>query len=136
MEDLAEGDLVSRRGGGTAPVRWLGHRVVDCRRHPRPLHLSPEYAVFVAGRLVPAYCRVNGATIVQEPVDKVVYWHVELPRHALLIAEGLPAESHLDTGNRAAFANAPGAVMAHPDFALATVGRYWLPQAGGLRQVQ
>ena len=32
---------------------------------------------------------------------------MELPRHANVLAEGLPTESYLDTGNKALFANAP-----------------------------
>jgi hypothetical protein len=47
----------------------------------------------------------------------VTYFHVELSRHAVLLAEGLPCESYLDTGNRAAFANGGAAVAMHPDFA-------------------
>jgi hypothetical protein len=35
-----------------------------------------------------------------------------------MLAEGLPAESYLDTGNRHAFEEAPGPKMLHPDFAL------------------
>jgi hypothetical protein len=35
----------------------------------------------------------------------VDYVHVELRRHAVILAEGLPAESYLDTGDRSSFAN-------------------------------
>jgi hypothetical protein len=31
-----------------------------------------------------------------------------LSRHAVILAEGLPCESYLDTGNRSAFADASG----------------------------
>lgn len=137
VEDLAIGDAITLRDSTTAPVKWLGWRSIDCQRHPRPrsvwpvrvarhafgpgrpardLFLSPDHAVFAAGRLVPAHLLVNGATITQEPTDSVTYWHVELPSHAIVSAEGLATESYLDTGNRAAFANAPDAVMMHPDF--------------------
>ncbi len=45
----------------------------------------------------------------------MTYCHIELDRHDIALAEGLPAESYLDTGNRNAFAN--GAAMAlHPVF--------------------
>ena len=37
----------------------------------------------------------------------MTYHHVELEQHAILLAEGAPAESYLDTGNRARFANCP-----------------------------
>jgi collagen type I alpha len=59
---------------------------------------------------------VNGATIVQETVSDVVYYHVELPEHDIIQAEGLSCESYLNTGNRSAFENGGGAVMLHPDF--------------------
>jgi hypothetical protein len=35
----------------------------------------------------------------------VDYYHVELDQHAILLAEGRPAESYLNTGNRGFFAN-------------------------------
>ena len=52
------------------------------------------------------------ATVVQQPVEKVTYFHVELPVHDVLIAEGLRCESYLETGNRAAFANGTAIVFA------------------------
>jgi len=146
VEALREGDLVPTL---TAPaalrVLWIGHRTVDPARHPRPwdvmpvrvragafgpglprrdLILSPDHAVFVAGALIPIRYLLNGATIVQEAAAAVTYFHVELERHAVLQAEGLPAESFLDTGNRGAFANAPGVVMLVPGFAR----RVWAEQ--------
>src|ERR1019366_10641252 len=62
------------------------------------------------GVLIPIRYLVNGRSIAQEARDEVTYWHVELARHDILLAEGLPAESYLDTGNRDAFADnaAPG----------------------------
>ena len=44
------------------------------------------------------------------------YYALELDEHHLLIAEGLPAESSLDTGNRGAFANLSAFIAVHPDF--------------------
>jgi autotransporter passenger strand-loop-strand repeat protein len=138
IEALRVGDRAASAFGGTAAVTWLGYRQVDCHRHPRPrdvwpvrvaagafgiglpyrdLWLSPDHAVFVDGVLIPIRYLINDATIAQEPVDKVAYWHVELPAHDVLFAEGLAAESYLDTGNRSAFSNG-GGTMLHPDFAL------------------
>ena len=55
---------------------------------------------------------------------EVTYWHVELDRHDVLLADGLPCESYLDTGNRGAFANGGRrAAMLQPDFALAGVAK-------------
>lgn len=145
VEALRVGDaVVTPLDGKSQPVQWLGHRRVDCRRHPQPravwpvrvkagafgpaipradLLLSPDHAVFVAdagsgqGVLIPIRYLVNGRSIAQEQRDAVVYWHVELPRHGVVLAEGLPAESYLDTGNRAAFANGGDSLQLHPDFA-------------------
>jgi hypothetical protein len=139
VESLRAGDEVRLARGGTAPVLWLGHRTVACSRHPRPwdvlpvrvvahafgpgqprgdVLLSPDHAVFIDGVLVPIRYLLNDATIVQETVPRVTYWHVELDHHDVLLAEGLACESYLDTGNRGAFANGGGVTMMHPDFAL------------------
>ena len=40
---------------------------------------------------------------------------MELDAHAILLAEGLPAESYLDTGNRGFFANSGAPLVLHPD---------------------
>ncbi len=127
------------------PVIWLGHRAVDCRSHPRPadvvpirvragafgpgmpardLVLSPDHAVFAREVLIPVRYLLNGTTITRERTAAVTYWHVELSEHAILLAEGLPVESYLDTGNRAAFANHAGPVWLHPDFAAHTREAY------------
>ena len=138
VEALRPGDTVLLADGATAPVMWIGERWVDCRGHACPvlvwpvlihadafgpglpqrdLVLSPDHALFLDGVLIPVKYLLNGASIVQERRRSVRYYHVELPHHAVLLAEGLPAESYLDTGNRAAFSNAAGASQLHPDFA-------------------
>ncbi len=143
VEDLAVGDQALTATGGAARIAWIGHRRVDARRHRRPqdvspvrvragafapgvpaadLRLSPDHAVHLetedGGVLTPIRYLLNGASIVQEEVAEITYWHVELEAHGLLLAEGLSCESYLDTGNRAAFAGG-GAIAAHPDFARA-----------------
>lgn len=134
VEDLREGDAVLTAGGAVRQVRWIGHMVARPARHPRPLEvqpvrvtahafapdvpaadvrLSPGHAVHVDGVLVPVHHLVNGATIVREQVERVRYFHVELDTHDVLLAEGLPCESYLDDGNRAAFANAGALARLH-----------------------
>jgi V8-like Glu-specific endopeptidase len=138
VEAMTTDDLVLACVGGPVRVKWLGRRRVDCRRHPRPqdvmpvriaahafgpdqprrdLWLSPDHALHMRGALIPVRYLLNGATIVQEHHDTAIYWHVELLRHDVLLAENLPAESYLDTGNRGAFENGGGTMMLHPDFA-------------------
>jgi hypothetical protein len=50
------------------------------------------------------------------PCDEVSYWHVELPHHDVILAEGLPVESYLETGGRSAFLNGGVVVSLHPNF--------------------
>jgi hypothetical protein len=136
VEDLAVGDMVRARFAGLTPIKWIGHRRIDCRRHPDPqqvwpvrvvagafapdqpcrdLLLSPDHAVAVEGALVPIRLLVNGASIRQEAhVQQVHYFHIELDRHDLLLADGLAAESYLDTGNRGMFTNADVPIALHP----------------------
>jgi hypothetical protein len=106
--------------GGPRRIVWVGSRRVDCARHPKPetvwpvriaagafgqnvpardLYLSPDHAVFVNDVLVPVKLLINGATITQVKRATVRYYHVELPQHAVILAEGLPVESYLDTGD-------------------------------------
>ncbi|MDT6962821.1 Hint domain-containing protein [Cupriavidus sp. SZY C1] len=127
VEALKEGDVVLTAAGQAREVRWIGHSHVNCARHPRPwevlpirikahafgdgrpardLVVSPGHAIYVEGVLIPAGFLLNGATIVQESVQTVDYYHVELDAHDVLLAEDLPCESYLDDGNRNAFANA------------------------------
>jgi hypothetical protein len=73
--------------------------------------------VWCDGVLIPVRYLLNGVTVTQETVEAVAYWHVELAKHAVLLAEGLPCESYLDTGNRSAFADCGASTMLHPDFA-------------------
>jgi hypothetical protein len=124
-------------GDGFAPVIWVGRREVDCARHAQPrkvwpvrvaagafgegrpgreLFLSPDHAVYVEGVLIPVRCLVNGSTIAQVPVARVVYHHVELAEHDVLLAEGLPAESFLDMRDGTKYANRSGPTRLYPDF--------------------
>ena len=137
VETLRAGDRLPTLLGGGGTVVWVGHRRVDCARHPDPeavmpirvakdafgpgqprreLFLSPDHAVYVDGVLVPVRLLINGTTIRQVLRPSVVYYHVELEQHDVLLAEGLAAESYLDTGNRGMFANGEAPVVAHPDF--------------------
>ena len=62
-------------------------------------------------------CLINGRSIARQAIRTIEYFHLELPRHDLLLAEGVTAESYLDCGDRAMFDNGGGVVTLHPDFA-------------------
>ncbi|MDE2197509.1 MAG: Hint domain-containing protein [Rhodospirillales bacterium] len=150
VEALRVGQPVRTRWGETLPIVWIGSRRIHCARHPRPwdiwpvrvradafapgmprrdLLLSPDHAVHFHEALIPVRYLVNGATIAQEPIDAVTYWHVELERHDVLLAEGLPCESYLDTGNRHAF-DGGAATWLHPRFGTPEDAEdVWLTQA-------
>jgi hypothetical protein len=58
--------------------------------------------------LIPASALVNGTTIVQETdlVEDLLYLHIELDRHGVILAEGAPSESFIDIDSRGLFDNA------------------------------
>jgi hypothetical protein len=136
---LRDGDTVLTASGQPQPIRWVGRRRVDCRRHPAPaqvmpirivrgafrenmpqraLLLSPDHSIFIDGVLIPVKYLVNGTTIAQVPMAEMTYYHVELPHHDLLLAEGMQAESYLDVGDRSNFVNGGGLVKIQPNFTL------------------
>jgi len=60
-------------------------------------------------------CLINGTSIARATVAAVTYWHVELDRHDLLLAEGLAAESFLDHGMRAWFDQGSDCALGNAD---------------------
>jgi hypothetical protein len=140
IEALRPGDLVLTWLNGQTvprPVKWIGYRRIGLAAHPRPdtvapirirggafadnmprrdLLVSPSHAIFVDGKLVCARQLVNESTIQRAPdLTEVEYFHIELDSHAILLAEGLRAESYLETGNRGFFANSDHPLILHPD---------------------
>lgn len=78
--------------------------------------MSPDHAVYANDVLIPAKYLVNGSTIEQIKVDAIDYYHVELPEHGVLLANGLEMELFLEVnGNRGFFANGGVPVILHPD---------------------
>jgi hypothetical protein len=153
VETLRPGmQVITRVDGKEVPraIKWVGHRRIGLTRHPRPetvapirierdafadnvphrdLLLSPDHAVFFDGKLICIRQLVNRSTIRWEPGWTAVdYYHVELDAHAVLLAEGLPAESYLDTGNRSFFTNSGAPMVLHPD--LTDVSGYPTREAG------
>ncbi len=139
VEHLMVGDGAVTASGRERPIVWIGHRAIE-RSGPctdpvrvragafggnlpeRDLFLSPGHPVLVGadgcnegGVLVPIMCLINGTTVARASRDHVTYWHVELDRHDVLLAEGLPAESFFDYGNRGWFGEGTAPVLLDPD---------------------
>ena len=149
IELLVPGNRVIAASGGERDVIWTGHRKVDLLHHPCPcdvmpvrvrahafapnqpsrdLILSPDHAVYAEGRLVPIRHLLNGTSVVQEAAEHVTWWHVELPAHDIVLADGLPAESYLDTGNRRSFVNGNGTIDPQPGL-IRTAEQAWANSA-------
>lgn len=138
VEAIQRGDRVCTvLDGDTAEVTWVGHRKVDCMRHPNPakvwpvrvsahafgsgmpvndLLLSPDHAVFVDRVLIPIRLLVNDYTVRQELLDRIAYHPVELAQHDVVLANGLPVESYVDIGDHARFSHGGGVIALYPDF--------------------
>lgn len=129
VEDLAIGDIVCTAEGALRPVAWVGRQTCHVRfADPlralpvqisrgalgdglprRDLCVSPDHALLVGGILVQAGALVNDTSIRRVAATSLpprfVYYHVELEDHSLLLAEGVPAETFLDTVSRRRFDN-------------------------------
>ena len=126
VERLAIGDHVLTSAGKAKPVRWIGH---GCHLISRPridgaspvivragalgdgsprrdLRLTKGHSLYLDGVLIPVEFLVNHRSILWDDRPQVIdFYHVELEDHDLLLAEGAPAESYRDDGNRQLFAN-------------------------------
>jgi T5SS/PEP-CTERM-associated repeat protein len=128
VQNLGVGDAVQTLLGGNRQIVWVGSRVVDCRRHSQPetvwpvriargavaeniplrdLFISPDHAIYIEDVLIPVKLLVNCSTIRQKKLDRIVYHHVELEQHDVILAEGLAAETYLDVGDRHLFSGDP-----------------------------
>jgi hypothetical protein len=137
IETLRIGDRVATLYGTYRQIRWIGRQSYAgtflIGRHlmlpicvkanaiapgmpSRDLWVSPGHALFIDGQLVPAWRLVNGTSITQAAsVDQVVYLHIELDRHDIIVANGLHAESFLDEDCRGQFHNAAEFHARYPD---------------------
>jgi len=128
VETLVAGDLVLTANGEAKPVRFLGVRCVDLVASPenspvripagaladgvpsRDLRVSPEHAIMAQGVLVPAGSLIGGA-IDQETMTEVNYYHIQLDDHDVVIANGAPCETLLETDDHSSFDNADEGVV-------------------------
>ena len=127
VETLAVGDRIVTLSGEESPIVWIGTgRVLvargrRCAATPiivrqgalandvphRDLRITKGHSLFLDGVLIPAEFLVNHRSIVWDDHAQVVeFYHIELATHDVLLADGAPAESYRDDGNRWLFQNA------------------------------
>jgi T5SS/PEP-CTERM-associated repeat protein len=126
VEQLQVGDLVRTLRGEARRIVWIGTgRVLATRgrrsaatpvivqRHAlannvpnRDLRLTKGHALYLDGVLIPVDELVNHRSILwDDHAQEVKLYHVELETHDVLVANGAPAESYRDDGNRWLFQN-------------------------------
>jgi hypothetical protein len=127
VESLKHGDLVLTQDGRTVPVDWLGIQTVSLKFADkmrvlpiriragalaenvpsRDLLVSPDHAILVDGALIHAGALINGTSIVRETnvPSTLMYYHVEVEDHSLIMAENTPAETFVDNVDRLNFDN-------------------------------
>lgn len=127
VEHLTTNDLVVTVDGEARPIRWIGLRSYDCGTYIKPddvlpirvarnaiapgipnrdTFLSNGHALAFeddGGVMISVHELTNGTTIAQMHATMVTYWHVELDRHDVILANALPAESYKDCGTRHLF---------------------------------
>jgi antigen 43 len=127
VQTLKPGDIVLTAHNGPRPVAWVGTGKVlatsgkrgvatpvivrkgalaDNLPH-RDLHVTKAHSLYIDDVLIPVEFLVNHKTILwDDRAQEVEIYHIELETHDLLIANGVPAESYRDDGNRWLFQNA------------------------------
>lgn len=130
VETLTEDDVLVTLGRDGAPseqrVVWIGRQharvqpwlAITDAGYPvrisanaiaeglpsRDLLVTAEHCLFIDGGFVPARMLVNGRSISYDlSRTSFDYFHVETEHHAIILADSMPTESYLDTGNRAQF---------------------------------
>ncbi len=127
VQRLAVGDAVLTASGATRKIVWIGMGRVLVTRGRRSaatpvivrkgalaenvphhdLRVSKGHALLVDKVLIPVEFLVNHRSILwDDRAREVALYHVELGSHDVLVANGAPAESYRDDGNRWLFHNA------------------------------
>jgi len=127
VEHLAIGDLVITQRGEARPIVWIGTgralatrgrrnaatpvivrkgALADNVPH-RDLRVTKGHSLYLDGVLIPVEFLVNHRSILwDDRAQEVQIYHIELETHDVLIADGAPAESYRDDGNRWLFRSA------------------------------
>jgi hypothetical protein len=142
VEQLAIGDKVLTLRGEVRPIVWIGKgRVLATRGRRtaatpviigksaftdnvpnRDLRVTKGHAFAFGGVLIPIEFLVNHRSILwDDRAREVELYHIEVETHDVLIANGAPAESYRDDGNRWLFQNANSGWLLPPKLPCAPV---------------
>ena len=127
VEELTIGDTVLTLRGEARRIAWIGEGRVLATRGRRTaatpvivrkgaladnvphhdLRVTKGHALYIDGVLIPVEFLVNHRSIIwDDQAQEVKLYHIELETHDVLVANGAPAESYRDDGNRWLFRNA------------------------------
>jgi Hint domain len=105
---IGEGRVLASRGRRSAatPVIVRKGALADNVPH-HDLRVTKGHSLYIDGVLIPVEFLVNHRSIVwDDHAQEVKLYHIELETHDVLLANGVPAESYRDDGNRWLFGNA------------------------------
>jgi hypothetical protein len=155
VERLAADDKVLTANGAVRTVTWAGAGralATHGRRGPATpvivrkgaladnvphtdMRVTKGHALLPDGVLIPVEFLVNHQSILwDDHAQEVSLRHIELEVHDVLLANGAPAESYRDDGNRWLFQNANedwGLPRQEPCAAVLTGGASWMPTGAG-----
>ena len=127
VQQLTAGGDVLTASGEVREIRWIGKGRVLAMRGRRSaatpvivrkgaladnvpnadLRMTMAHGLYIDDVLIPVEFLVNHRSILwDDHAQEVELYHVELDRHDIVIANGAPAESYRDDGNRWLFHNA------------------------------
>jgi hypothetical protein len=126
VQELAVGDEVTTHRGDARPIVWIGTGKVLATRGRRnaatpvivrrgalahnvphrDLCVTKGHSLYLDDVLIPVEYLVNHRSITWDDLaQEVALYHIELATHDVLVADGAPAESYRDDGNRWLFQN-------------------------------
>jgi len=126
VQTLAVGDMVTTHRGTARRIVWVGTGKVLATRGRRnaatpvivrkgalasgvpnhDLRVTKGHSLYLDNVLIPVEYLVNHRSIIwDDRAQEVELYHIELETHDVLVANGAPAESYRDDGNRWLFHN-------------------------------
>ena len=105
---VGAGQVLATRGRRTAATPVIVRRGALADSVPcRDLRITKGHSLFIDGVLIPVEFLINHRSILwDDRAQELAIYHVELETHDVLLADGAPAESYRDDGNRWLFRNA------------------------------